>query len=286
MDELAPSKTKLTPDRYGMRLPLTFNLRIKLALTGILFPGFSVGAGLAGTSATVGDPWQTGTFETYVALFLLPHGLRWFLPFIVLSAFSMLVLVMHPPSIKWLPVRLGLYSGAIISLQYFIAILFVGTVVSPVAASIVGPCLALLVWGISCVVKKIKRFTIFHLMIATAAVAILTAIGVAVGSDAYEAAFIPLAAIFFAAPTLNFVTYARMAVLAGNHESIERESYPKIYAAIAGVFIWLTGFVFAWRQAIENVLNEYQNLPVNDPNCFVASAAAYGKSAMGQVRGR
>ena len=280
MNELAVSEIKLAPDPYGTRLPLTINLRIKLAITGILFPGFSVGAGLAGSTATVGDPWQTGTFETYVALFLMPHGLLWFLPFIVLSAFSMLVLVMHPPSIKWLPVRLGLYSGAIVSLQYFIAILFVGAFVSPMAAGIVGPCLALLIWGSSVIVKKIKRFTIFHLMIATAAVAILTALGVAVGPDAYEAALIPIVGIFFAAPTLNVLTYVRMAVLASRHESIGRESVAKISAASAGVLIWLAGFIFAWRQAIENVLIEYQNLPVNNPNCFVASAAAYGNPGL------
>ena len=276
MSELVSSEINPTPDPYGMRLPLTINLRIKLALTGIVFPGCSVAAGLAGTPATIGAPWQTGNLETYAVLFLLPAGLLCFLPFIALSAFSMLLLVMHPQSIKWLPVRLGLYSGAIISLQFFIAVVLATIVVSPIAASIVGPCLALLVWGASAVIKKIKRFTILHLMIVTTVVAILSAVGVAVGRDAYGVIFVPLMSIFLAAPTLNFVTYARMAVLAGNYESINRQNYSAISRAIAGGVIWIIGFVFAWQQAIQRVLIEYQNLPKTDPNCFVASAAACG----------
>jgi len=107
-------------------LPLTLNLRFKLALTGILFPGLSVAAGLSGVSASIGAPWQTGNAETYAVLFLMPAGLLCFLPFIALSAVSMLLLVIYPQSIKWLPVRLGLYSGAIISLQFFIAVLLAG----------------------------------------------------------------------------------------------------------------------------------------------------------------
>ena len=276
MSELVSSEIKPTPDPYGIRLPLTINLRIKLALTGIVFPGFSVAVGLAGNSATLDAPWQTGNLETYTVLFLMPAGLLCFLPFIALSAFSMLLLVMRPQSIEWLPVRLGLYSGAIVSLQFCIAVLLTTNVVSPIAASIVGPCLALLVWGGSAVIKKIMRFTILHLMIVTTVVAILSAIGVALGQNVYGVIFVPLLAIFLAAPTLNFVTYARMAVLAGNYESINRQNYLSISGAIGGVVIWITGFVLAWRYAIQRILIEYQNLPKTDPNCFVASAAAYG----------
>jgi len=275
-------ETQSQPDPFGLRLPLTTNLRIKLFLTGILFPIPNICMGLNGTSASISEPWQSGTTEPYVVLFLQQPGLVCFLPLIIFSMVALGAIVWKPTTVEHAWVRLGLYTGAIVSFQFLVAVVLTSQVISIIFASMVGPALALLVWGASKVVKKIKRFTIFHVMIATAVVAVLLAISLSIGEGevVFEFLSLPFPMIIFAAPTLNFVTYARMAMLSGTHESIHRKPITIILAMVAAIIAWVSGFVFAWRLAIQRVLEEYQNLPTTDPNCFVASAAAYGNPSL------
>ena len=276
MDLSGNNETLQKPDPFGTRLPLSMNLRIKLGLTGIIFPGVSIISALSGATASIGDPWQSGNLETYVVLFLQPYGLKWFLPYIAISALALVALIFKPVLIRSFWVRAGMYTGAIVSLQFSVAVLLATSIVSPIAAAIVGPCLAVLVWSCSETIKRVKRFTILHLMIATFIVAIFLAVCAATDWQPMGFVVVPLMGIFFAAPTLNFVTYMRMAFLSAKHETIHRQPIAKISAAIFAVVMWLGGFVLAWRQAVDRVLLEYQNLPTTSPNCFIASAAAYG----------
>ena len=234
--------------------------------------------GLAGGSSTTGEPWQSGNRVDYVVLFLQQPGLICFLPFIMFSMAAMAAVVWNPSNVvKYGWVRIGLYTGALVSLQFLIAVFLTSHVITLLAAGITGPCLALAVWGVSEIVKRIKRFTILHLMIGTAVVAVLTATLISIGEPIYGFMFAPLFFIFVAAPTLNATSYLRMAILAGCHES---KSMGKIAGMIAAIIVWSGGFFIAWRYAIQRVLDEYQYLPTTNPNCFVASAAAHGNSRL------
>ena len=263
-------------DHAGPQRPFSVNLRIKLFLTGVLFPAFSVAAGIFDGQAGMQDPWQSGELREYVILFLQSHGVLCFLPAILYSMISLCAITWNPENVRHLWVRIGLYGGAILSTQFLFAVMMTSHVISLMFAGFAGPGLALVVWGCSAIAQRFHRFTILHLMIATAVVAIVLATLIAAEEKALSLIFLPILLIFVAAPTLNFVTYLRMAVFAASHELPQPNSRGHVVALLASIVAWLAGFWVAWRFAIVRVLDEYQNLPTTNPNCFIASAAAHG----------
>src|SRR5689334_9619047 len=69
--------------------------------------------------------WQSGDFEDYLALFLSPEASLFFFPLILYSIFCFLLLMENQEQYagKFF-IRLGIYTGALLALQYSILIVF------------------------------------------------------------------------------------------------------------------------------------------------------------------
>ena len=144
-------------------------------------------------------------------------------------------------------------------------------------AIIAAPLLWLVVWGCSKGAKHLHRFTIRHLLVVTTVVAI--AISLLIQTKAIQSwtdlRTLVMAVLFWiavAAPTLNFITYLRVGIIAWAFES--DASFQKHRTGVVGV--WIASWFYSWKVAVDIMLIEYSKLPTTNPNCYVSSAAANG----------
>jgi len=277
-------------DPFGTAFPLSGNLRFKLFLTGVVLPICSISAGLSGASPLLGSPWQSGSFDTYVALFLMYPALLFFTPLFALSMFGLSAVVFRPRWRDRFWVRFAVYSGALLAIQYLVAVIILSSVATLIAGLIAIPVLALITWTIGWLIRHYHRFTIRHLLIATTVTAVaLTVIPLASG-NVWNLLALPLVLFFIAGPCLCCVTYCRLAVVVGHDRHFKKTHPPSSAAAtknrwfivevISITGFWLTTYILAWRSSVEQVMLEYQKLPTTDPNCYVASAAANGHASL------
>lgn len=228
--------------------------------------------------------WQSGEFYVYVAMLLHWRAAAIFVPSIAFCMLSLSMWVFRPPSQQRVWVRLGLYTGVLLSFQFLLLILVATGWVTFVLAPIVGGTLAGLTWLLSLAVRQSRRYTILEILVATSLVAIVVAfVRYANFTDPVlellQGSFI---AILVAAPVLNFVTYARAARWIYFHASSPREAALPWW--LLGWSTWLGAFAVSWRIAILRMYEEYAKLPTEPPDCYVSSAAAHGHAKL--VRSR
>jgi hypothetical protein len=213
--------------------------------------------------------WQDGKFVSYLVLLLFPEAS---LPFLVLLAYSVicyLCLISAPAYFsKFFPVRLGIYTGVLLALQYSVILL-----IWSFASSVY---FVLPIWVIPFVLiflyrlalkrwpsEKINRF-----------LWILVLVGITISAiwDWENVFFIILIGLLIAAPFWSFLIALRAAVwLYRNFET--RYTLPHGL----GVFAWLAGYVAAWRFDILKMYELYAALPPQPPpDCYIATAAARG----------
>ncbi|MGB7342875.1 MAG: DUF6688 family protein [Pirellulaceae bacterium] len=265
-----------------LRLP-SMQLRIKLFLTGVIFPIACFAAAYQGMEATSNSPWQSGHIEDYLAMLVSWPGFAPLLPVICFSMFALAAWVIRPrlASHRW--IRLGIYSGVILSVPFLICLFFTTAIATVIAAVFVAPVLALIVYAIFKSGQWAKRFTILHLMVLTAAVAItiagLMATQVITGWEDIAIVLIGIGfAIVTAAPTLTVVTFARASAMVAGMTSNRNNNAGSLLDGygIATVVAWFVAWLISWKFTVDVMLTEYAKLPVTDPNCYVSAAAARG----------
>lgn len=254
-------------------------LRFKFFLTGCLFPAVCIAlAAFIGGPPTIKAPWQSGNAEDYHALLLTWPCLAFFLPLFTYSILSLATWTIWPKSQCSIVTRLGIYSGVplaacflslIISTSYFITFIF---------AAIVAPFLAFIVFVLGYFVKRVKRFSILHLLL------FMTVVGVLFGllqlTDSWRRVLESPILIAAATPTLNFITYLRAATMlslapkANESSSRYQVLSEPICWAISLAVIALAWFT-TWKIAIEFMFVEYNKLPTTDPNCYLSAAAQH-----------
>lgn len=142
-------------------------------------------------------------------------------------------------------------------------------------AAFVGPLVALLVAVCVRTPRYARRFTIRHLLVLTAAVAVLIALAKLMEIPARSLLYIFANAAMYVAmatPALCAIAYARASIMiAQQTEQTTRLEY-RVVAAIT----WLLCWAGTWKLAVDIMLAEYAKLPVTDPNCYVSNAAAHG----------
>jgi hypothetical protein len=192
---------------------------------------------------------------------------------------SLALIVLFPRLRSKFLIRLGIYCGVILSIQYLIAVILTSFFISIVVAIIAAPLLAFSVWVAGLVIKRHRRFTILHLMIFTAIVAVSLTLILALMEEPAALLFGPFIFLFVAGPTLNCATYCRLGYAVFNDSQKQNWTSMK-RTTVSGIVAWLAAYLAAWKISIDLTLDEYSRLPLANPNCFVASAAANGHPAM------
>ena len=219
------------------------------------------------------NAYQSGNLDIYAGLLLAWPSNAPMLPLVGLAMLAMTAWLVRPSLSALLIVRLGVYSGLVLSAQYIVLLIFVGgffRLVLPMFLA--APFLFAAVYIPAYFASKTKRFTIKHVMMLTTFVAVLLAILAAfdLGLSFLQSSGHLLFIACLADPVLAVITYGMVSRLIWN-ESHSSPAKTRYLACIA----WLATWTVMWRSSIVLMLEEYAKLPTN-PACYVCGVAAQG----------
>lgn len=253
--------------------PPAIRTRIASVIFGAIMP--VVLLLLSGSShATVDQPWQSGHLSMYVGMLFKPSALIWFFPWIAFSMASLITWAWSPRNARNPWVRLGLSTGCIVAMQYWVLLLIAQGPVSPIVTTVLVVAYYVSKWTISFLYKNYKRFQIWHIFVLMTLVAVLAAF---TRLDHLLPMVFGLPFLFpfmmiAATPTLNAIVYLYVAWLAF---SVPRHSDHERQSLVAWASVpWVVGWFGSWRMAVQAMLDEYSRLPTSNPNCYFANAAA------------
>lgn len=231
--------------------------------TILTFACFMIGAGLK-------PDWQSGKLSEYMYLMFYWESAIWFYPFIIYSALSMVLLVINSQYfVKKYWVRLGIYTGVILALQYsIIMLIFFGDegwktwhlyVITPLIIFLPH----LFFFIIQLLLRYIKVIGTWIVFIIT--IILLLFISARGG---YGGSF-PGGIIFFAllaAPAWVLVIFSQTAW--------QLKTYSTTKPLFTPWFFWIMGWSAAWIIAINRAIEVYSKLPKDPPDCYIATVAA------------
>ncbi|MCA9219744.1 MAG: hypothetical protein KDA71_05415 [Planctomycetales bacterium] len=266
------SRTEASPYQPS---PLPMWLRMAMFVTGVLFPAGCIGLVASGTRPTIDSPWQSGEVKDYAVLLMQFPAIASFLPLFLFSMASLTAWTFRPRSVKFLWVRAGIYAGVPLAVQFLVLTTLTTGLVTYAAAHFVAMPCAVLFFGGRWLIRRMRRFTLWHLMLGMTACAVLAGVIALAGAERIAQYLpLPIIAIAPATPCLNALTYIVAAVLVLRQASWlpYAARWKSIAAIISLAAAWITG----WKVAVDLMLVEYSKLPTTDPNCYVSSAAAHG----------
>ena len=255
--------------------------RVQMILLGIVFPLGCFLSSASGMESTLHEPWQSGRPQDYVAMLLKWPGYLPFLPLVLFSQICFAVWIAQESLGARIVVRWGIYSGFLLSTQFLVFTLMTSALVSLVGALLVFPGLMGAIAVALYLPRYIKQFSIKHLLILTAAFAILIATMRVTGGPGDPKHWLPALGatiimvwqtIVMATPTLCTIVFARASIQVADHA---RSSIPKTRWSLT-LMTWLATWAVSWKLAVNTMLEEYAKLPASNPNCYVSSAAANG----------
>lgn len=260
---------------------LTWPLRIKFFLTGVVFPIVCLGLVVAGGSPSVGGAWQSGHMDDHVSVLLSVPAILPFFPLLILNFVAMSVWCFRPDTFRKGWIRIGIYSGVIVSLMFNILLAFVVAYIPLIFAVIVAPVLAFIVWATTNLFRK--RFSILYLVVITTLCSVALAVAIPwlkTNPRIWEVFGVALLAIIGSATVLGFITFSRVSCAIINlifqYGEVDYP-HPVSKRLLFGWITWAIGMAAAWRLALYIQAIEYAKLPTQ-PDCYVSSAAAHGHS--------
>ncbi|MEX1027582.1 MAG: hypothetical protein WD049_06190, partial [Candidatus Paceibacterota bacterium] len=265
-------------------------------LLGNVFPSIGLLLMLRGSPVTAS--WQSGAFHDYAAFLLSARSGALFYPFFfyAIACFT-LGLFRLELARRWFWIRLGIYSGIPLALQYCfvvgIVLLRVDNVLSwkgflSLVFAIPLSMLALIgvPWVGWRLLQLLKRYLqrkggsglwIAFLTFAGPSLALLFGL-MPIASDAeswfFAAAVLPGLIAVIATPVWMTAVYGG---LAWRVHRLQRSRFQFPLAVLLGIFSWLAAYMAAWRFAVVETLEAYSALPTSPPSgCYVATTAAQG----------
>ena len=220
--------------------------------------------------------WQTGELSDYLILLLFPEASLLFFVLLVYSiACYCLLLIDLVRFSQILLIRLGIYTGVVLAIQYSILSgLFLFTDSNTTWSGLY----LILLWLLPVFVPKLYRFllkkwgatavnaTLFTLVL------IIFLISALLSRNPLFPFVFALAGLTVAAPFWCFLMTLRTAIWL-------RKKYALQLTLPAGLGIagWIAGYVAAWRFDILKMYELYAALPPEPPpDCYIATAAARG----------
>ncbi len=137
----AASSAETTTASMG-QLKWSGQRRVKFFITGVAGPIACLTMAWFGFKSHANDLWQSGRLDVYAGLMLEWPSLVPFLPLLVLSMVALGAICWDPCYVRLSWVRLGLYGGALLSIQYLIAVIASTSLMSVIVAAMWGPALA------------------------------------------------------------------------------------------------------------------------------------------------
>ena len=213
--------------------------------------------------------WQSGKLSDYAALLLSPSAAWFFFPFLIYSVVCLVLLAIEPRRFAArFVVRLGIYTGLLLSLQY--AIVIVLAIVGGALICLVSAGLLLAAWS----VMRKARSNWLRVGIVVFLFSAVLVIGLATGSLGQAPIMVIVlglaAAPFLCLAVAGVTTYKLARYYEGGL------SASRLVWALAGLAGWLAAYGLAWRFSILKAIELYQALPPAPPDCYVATASARG----------
>jgi hypothetical protein len=211
--------------------------------------------------------WQDGRFTSYLYLFLLPEASWGFFPLLVYAILSYLLLLWDSEQFAdSIIIRLGIYGGTLLALQYSILSFMTTFSLSPVVLAVLLAYFAPLIlpklylwlrpqWD------KLFKWNRF----------VAIAIPLIVIAFMLWGFFFVLAIFGIASPFWSFLI-----ALQASRWLLKHYETKFSFAQGFGIFAWLSAHAFALRFNILKMFELYNALPTEPPNCYIATAAANG----------
>lgn len=221
------------------------------------------------------DPrWQSGKFSDYVAIMFMPVGTWPFWIFIVYSFICMMALFSSAEkSSRYIWVRIGLYNGVIVSLQYMFLMLLMqhdGEFLLFIFLIWLGGDLILILFMLG--LRKLTNWLSWQ-----RASIILSPIVVGIILVFHKIGYDALVFVLFWGPFGSFTIYLWLSIFVWKEAN---QSPAKLPAKIFGWIGWLSAYLVAWRIAVHSAMAYYATLPTEPPDCYIATAAARGHAAL------
>ncbi len=260
---MTEENTELTEIEETQFVPTSKGERFLYAFVAIVMPIIS----FAITYDDILNPdWQDGQLTSYVGILLGGTVSRYFFPFLIYAMIAFGLLLLSPKRFsRSFFIRLGIYTGIVLALQYVI-LLGLFTVGIATIASVIGG--TLLYFGTRFLHRKIgaKKTALIYVTIL---LGIYVVWGIA--TDFRDAlSVLSLVVIFFFATA----PFAVLVIGVITSRELIRE-YPVSQKEYLGLGVWFIGYIVVWRLAILKMMEVYSALPTQPP-CYIATAAAKG----------
>lgn len=264
-------------------------------LLGNLLPSLGLLLMLRGTPLPAS--WQSGEFHDYVTFLLSARAAALFYPFFFYAIACFTLGLFRPDLARrrfW--VRLGIYSGILLAVQYCFIVGIVLLQVKQLGSwqgflavvlwiPLAGLALVVLPWLGWLMLRALTRYLerkgqvvwVIFLMFAGPFLALLFGLPPGLGDAddwAFAVAVFPGSLAVVASPAWMAAAFSglawRVSPSQGKHLQLG-------LSKLLGLLSWLTAYMAAWRFAVVETLEAYAALPTSPPGtCYVASAAAQG----------
>lgn len=211
--------------------------------------------------------WQDGRFASYLYLFLLPEASWGFFPLLLYAILSYLLLLWDSEQFAdSIIIRLGIYGGTFLALQYSILSFITTFSLSPVVLAVILAYFAPLIlpklysWLRPQLDQLFKRYRLAMIIIILIIIALML-----------WGFFFVLAIFGIASPFWSFLVALQASRWLFKHYETKFS-----FTKGLGIFAWLSTYAFALRFNILKMFELYAALPTEPPNCYIATAAANG----------
>ncbi len=214
--------------------------------------------------------WQDGNFSSYIELFLLPEASLWFFPLLAYAVLSYILLLWDTERYaKSFIIRLGIYTGTFLALQY--------SLLTVIALETDSFFILILAFLSPLILNKIYRWSTLKWEVALIqrlflGFGILVLIASWILTEEFSAPLFFLMLFFgVSAAFWSFLIGLQAARWLWKHHETKFS-----FARGLGIFAWLSAYAFALRFNILKMFELYNALPTEPPNCYIATAAANG----------
>lgn len=289
-----PSREVSTPtvSEFAFLFKRPWFWRVAALLAGIVVPMIAFALTFKSGSPLVLFVWQSGELDQYTNQMLRWPSVGAFYPILIYPMVCCAAAVLGGQ--KWIDriwVRIGIYSGVLVALQFHLMLFStaewgVWTIVLALLFLLIGFCIlavALALWfGIqwACVSLWRRSPSVF---IVVALILIVIRFGAhwylfEVGPVWFtwvlpEIVYIATFALAYSTG-LAILTYSILTWYVWHHASEQRFQF-RIFPLMLGM-TWLSGYAAAWRASVLMAIEQYNKLPVEEPNCFICTASARG----------
>jgi len=215
--------------------------------------------------------WQSGDLQDYLALLLQPEASLFFLILLTYSVICYLLLLIIPDrSSSVFAIRLGIYAGVLLALQYSV-VMFLYLSDNKYSFTV------FLLWLFPLYYTRIDQWAVrkwgrqrarLGLMVLILLAIVIVAV---INREQFYPLFLALIGLVIAAPFWSFLIAGQAALwLIRNYET------PFSMKRGLGVTAWLAAYGLSWRYDILKMYELYSELPLVPPTCYIATAAAHG----------